>query len=411
MKNLLNRGKVIFQYFSASLIPMILSLAINPFVAMNMSPEDYSISGYYTAFSSLITPIVLFYFLHYYQKRYFEVNLEERVLLKSLIVRSLIVTSAILSILCFIGLYIYVKFLAPDFSFPIFPYLLFVVTTAYLGGIYNFQLSEYKMSRQPKKFSNLSIFTGVLSSSFVLVFVVLLKLGAWGKLFAPMFCSFIIFIYLVYKNRNIWKIKIDVKEYKIVLVFCLPLAVGSALGYFMNGFDRTYLEQIGNITEYGNYIVGVQIGLYVNIFASAISTTFSPDICESIATNNTSRFWKYSYLQIGLIAAIVLIFILLCPLTIKILTAGRYMGAVPYASIIALSSVTSSIYYIVNYYSIATNRPKLYLYTTIIGSIIIIFLYPIIIPKFKYIGGAIMVVSSYIILLVINLALLKIIKK
>ena len=56
-------------YFGASLIPMVLNLAINPLIAMNMTPEDYAINGYYTSFSSLISPVVLFYMLHYYNKR------------------------------------------------------------------------------------------------------------------------------------------------------------------------------------------------------------------------------------------------------------------------------------------------------------------------------------------------------
>ena len=66
--------KIITQYFGASFIPMLLNLASNPLIAMNMSPEDYAITGYYTSFSTLLAPLVAFYMLHYYTKRYFEVD-------------------------------------------------------------------------------------------------------------------------------------------------------------------------------------------------------------------------------------------------------------------------------------------------------------------------------------------------
>ena len=73
-----NRIKNIGLYFSASFIPMLLNLAINPFVAMHMSPTDYAITGYYTSFSTLIAPMITFYMLHYYTKRFFEVSELER---------------------------------------------------------------------------------------------------------------------------------------------------------------------------------------------------------------------------------------------------------------------------------------------------------------------------------------------
>ena len=54
------------QYFSASLIPMLLNLLINPLVALNMDPEDFAITGYFTSFTTLIGPIIAFYMIHYY---------------------------------------------------------------------------------------------------------------------------------------------------------------------------------------------------------------------------------------------------------------------------------------------------------------------------------------------------------
>ncbi len=402
--------KVIGSYFSASLIPMLISLAINPFIAMNMSPNDYTITGYYTAFNSLVSPIILFYFIHYYQKRYFEISNEERLNLKALIFKGLIYFSGFTALICFAGIYVYIKFINRNFTLPVFPYLIFTLVTVYLTGIYNLELSDYKMSRKPNRFFKLSVAFGVLTGLLSLLFVVFIKWGAFGKLLGPLLCNLLVFIFLLVQNRELFKIYVPIHEFKRVIVFCLPLATGAALGYFMNGFDRTYLEGIGRVDEYSNYIVGCQIGLYINVFATAISTTFSPDICESIAKKNSSRFWKYSILQISLIGLVVVIFVILCPFVIKVLTAGRYMGAVPFACIIAVSSITSNIYYIVNYYSIATNRPRLYLYTTVVGSIIIIALYPVIIPKFEYIGGAVMVVSSYIILSIINIVFLKVIK-
>ena len=34
-------------YLGASVVPMLLGLAANPWIASNMSPDDYAVSGYY----------------------------------------------------------------------------------------------------------------------------------------------------------------------------------------------------------------------------------------------------------------------------------------------------------------------------------------------------------------------------
>ena len=71
-------------YFLASLIPMILSLVSNPFLAKNLSPEDYAIIGYYSAFVTLFSPLINFYLLHYYTKRFYALDANGRFLLNTI---------------------------------------------------------------------------------------------------------------------------------------------------------------------------------------------------------------------------------------------------------------------------------------------------------------------------------------
>ena len=99
-------GKNLATYFGASLIPMALNLIINPWVAKNMDPTDYAISGYYTSFSTLISPIIIFYLIHFYIKEYFRRDEEQRKMLYALIAKATIWFSGIVSVLCLIALYI-----------------------------------------------------------------------------------------------------------------------------------------------------------------------------------------------------------------------------------------------------------------------------------------------------------------
>lgn len=397
-------GKQLSRYFSASLIPMLLNLIINPLVALNMSPEDFAITGYFTSFSTLLSPIIAFYMIHYYNKRYFELDDNGREYLTAILFKALIFFSFAVTIICLIVLAIYINHTA-DASLPSFPYLYMAVMSIPFAGIYNLELARYKMERKSKEYMNLSLIKGILLVVGIILFVVLIKWGAFGKLLAPLLVEIGVFGYLLIKHKDIWRIKTSITNITPIIRFCWPLALGAALGYFSNGYDKLVLEKLGNVTEFGFYCVGTSIAAYLGVFTTSISATFQPDTYEAIIKNDKRKLMRVVAIRWGLTLFVVLCFIGFCPFVIKLLTAGKYMESVPYARIFALASLTNSIYYIINDYSIARGKPHFYLITTILGSIAITFLMPLCIEQFSYKGGAIMNVMSFIILSVVNLML------
>ena len=92
--------KMLTTYMGASLIPMLLNLLVNPLIALNMSPEDYAVTGYFTSFNALINPIITFYLLHYYVKSYFNLDEEGRLKLRATIFKALIFFSFGVAALC-----------------------------------------------------------------------------------------------------------------------------------------------------------------------------------------------------------------------------------------------------------------------------------------------------------------------
>lgn len=407
----LKYAKNMTTYFGASLIPMALSLLSNPWIAKNMSPEDYAISGYYLSFSALISPIIIFYLVHYYIKEYFRRDEAGRQRLFAIIAKALIWFSGIVSILCFIALYIYLKWFNADLSLPISPYLALMVFALPLTGLYSLQQSKFRMEKNSVAFFWLSLFNSIVSLALILLFVVILKWGAFGKLLGPLVGNSVIFLLLIYRFREILHIKVPFSEYFTILKFCFPLALSAMLGYFTHGFSTTYLESLGDNTEYGIYIVGNSLGTYLTVFATAINSTFQPDLYETTIKRQWSRYAKFCSLQIIIVMLVALIFVVFAPFIISLLTAGRYDASTPYAQIVSLSIITSTIYYLINNYSIATNRPRLYLYTSIGGSIFIIIGMPFAVSHWSYFGGAWMTVISYIIFAIINLLLLSAFKK
>lgn len=404
-------AKNLASYFGASLIPMALNLAINPWIAKNMSPEDYAISGYYTSFTTLIGPVIVFYMVHYYIKEYFRRDENERTQLFATIAKALIWFSGTISIACFFLLLIYIKFIDSNFSLPISPYLALAIFAIPLTGLLNLQLARHRMAKDAKAYFRLSVSNGILLVVMNILFVVIIKWGAFGKLLAPLIGNSVVFLLLLWRFKGYLGIKSEASQYTTILKFCWPLALSAMLGYFTNGFTTTYLESVGDTSEYGIYVVGASIGAHLTVFSTAIGNTFQPDIYESTVKKLWKRLMKFCTLQIGLISLVTVAFILTAPYIISLLTAGRYIDSTPYAQIIALSTLTSGIYFLINNFSIATNHPKLYLYTSILGSIFIVSVMPWAVDNYSFIGGCWVSVFSFVAFGIINIILLALSRK
>lgn len=394
-------------YFGASMIPMLINLAINPLIAINMQPSDYAIVGFYTSFNTLISPLIVFYMLHYYTKKFFEVSEEERVKLKSTLIKMLIYFSGILSIICFASIGIYYHFAGINKSFPFFPYALLTVFALPLTGIYSLTTVDYRMQKKSLAFFKISLVNGLTLVMSNLLFVVALKWGATGKLLAPFITNTIFFIYCLYKYRSVLSHKFEWNRSKEIIIFCAPLTLAAMLSFFTGGYDRVMLERIGNIDELGYYVVGIQIASYISVFQTSIGSTFQPDLFQAIALKDNRRLLKVIAMLVGSTAIVVFAFILFAPLIIDLLTAGRYNESVKYAQIAALSTLTSAMYYTVSQITIARGKTIIPLINKIISSVLCIIMFNYIITKYEYIGAAWGLVLSFVITFIGNIILLK----
>ena len=383
-------------YMLAAMIPMILSLLSNPFIAKNLSPTDYAIVGYYTAFNTLFGPFVNFYLLHYYTKRFYELNADERLKLKGTIFKSLIFFSFILAFIVYILLYTYTVFFNKNSQIPFFPYALLTVIYLPLTGIYTLNLTEYRMLRESKKYFNLSVVNGVLGVALAILFVVVFKWGADGRLWAMFLSTFIIFAYVLTKNKDLLKIKFDYSIFKTAFKFCFPLVLAAMLTFFSSGYDKVILERAGDVTALGIYSVGAVIASYLHVFSTSINDTFQPDIFKSIAERNMRKCFYYITIKLSIMSLCVICFIVLAPYIIDILTYGRYVNSTKFASILALSSITSMLYYSMSQVTVAMGYTTITLWNKIIGSVLSIATFSLLIPVYGATGAAWGVVISYV---------------
>lgn len=398
-------------YLTASFIPMLLSLLINPLVAKNMSPNDYAIVGYYKSFSTLLLPFIQFYVLHYYTKSYYELQKEQRRVLKATIFKFLIYGSGAISVICLFGLIGYTVCFNDNTLIPLAPYIYLSIFSLPLTGVYQLTLLELKMSRQSGVFFCYSIAYSLLTFFLTWLLIVKLQQGAFGSMMSIFAANAVIFIYCCYNYRDLFRIPFNYAYLKIILFFCAPLTLAAMLSFFSGGYERVYLERLGNIDELGYYIVGATMAGYIQVFSNALGSTFQPDIFKAIVNRDRRQYLKYCAVMLGATIFIVAGVVAFAPFIMDILTAGRYVYSAKYMQLIALSCVSSSIYYMVSQFTIAIGLPKITFYNKILGSILSILMYKILIDKWHFYGAAIGVIVSFIIFALGNIALLYTFKK
>lgn len=391
-------------YLIASLFASLLSVFINPLLAMNLSEGDYAIIGYYQGLANFFLPFIGFFILDFYLRKYYTLDDCRRSVLRSTIIHLYLLFSLVITLICLIGLFVYIKY--GGSSIPFFPYGPLMIFQLYFSCLLTFQLAEYRIQGKANRFALIKIISGVISVSCSLLFVVVYKGGALGKMFAALFASIIMFVYSLYYYRDSIKIKPDYSFLKELFPFAVPLVLAGVLGFFTNGYDRVYLEKGKDLIALGLYTVGFQMASYLSIFADSVKSTFQPDVFKAIAQKDIKKLVKVNLLIILVISFIVLLFYLFCPLIIRILTAGRYVNSTPFARIVSLSIITSNLYYLISQATFASGLSHLTLINKIIGAALTIGLFAVIIPKYGAYGAAWGMVFSFLFSAITNLVLL-----
>ena len=406
----LKRIGAFLQYFGSTLVVAIIQVCINPLMAKNLSPEDYATIGYFSSFNLLLTPLITFFLTNFYTQRYFKVNETERNNIKATVMKLAIYLSFAMAIVSIIGLYVYHVLINKSSDIPFSPYAFLTIFAIPFTGLYSLKLTEYRMKREARNFAFVTIANGMLAAILAIAFVVIVKWGAFGRLFATILGNAIVFGVMFYLERKYLKGKLNWEIVKEVYHFCWPLVIAGMLGFFNAGFDRVLLERLGNLSELGYYSVGVQIAGYLTIFSNAVNSTFQPDIYECYSKKNYKKLIMYIGIIVGSITVCASVYIVLAPYIIDLLTAGRYVYSAHYSQIIALSTITAAIYYSSSQISIAMGYTKLLMSVKFLGSAVSAISFILLINYFEFEGAAVGNVISYLLYFIINILALWIFK-
>lgn len=175
-----NTFKHLNNYLLASILPMLFNMAANPVFSIYLPPEQYAVIGYYASFTTLFTPLIMFYLTHYYMRTYYELEEEQRKHLYQTMAQLLVSLSFGFMIAGVVAVAVYNYFFNVKTAMPVWPYCLLALLPPYLGGLFQLRLVQYKMDRQSTRYLLWSSGSGIMMIVVSLLLVVSGG-GRWAK--------------------------------------------------------------------------------------------------------------------------------------------------------------------------------------------------------------------------------------
>ena len=371
-------------YLFASLLSSLLNLAFNPFLANNLSSLDYSIIGYYTSFTSLFTPILNFSLISYYVRKYFQIPEEKRQTVCDTIIVALIVWGVIstISILLVFGYYCHIK----NVELPFLPYALLCVAQMFFNNFLLLYQVNNRMQRNARKYFIVTIVNAVSAILLSIVFVIIFKLGATGRLTALLVSSFAVGVFCI--SKTLKSFRCDFSVLKDAVSFGWPVSCTYIIQYFLIGIDIALIESLGDVETMGLYVVGATIGNYLTVFYTALSQTFEPDIYEAVARKSYKKILKIVCLIVVILILIIVGFALLAKPITYVLTYNKYTAAYVFARIIAISVLTSYLMTAGETVLNAFGYTKTCLVCKILSAFCAVVIYHYLINEFAFFGAA-----------------------
>ncbi|WP_438312456.1 lipopolysaccharide biosynthesis protein [Sporosarcina sp. FA9] len=244
---------------------------------------------------------------------------------------------------------------------------------------------EYKMRKEGLKFFALQTISILIPISISLYLVVLLGLGAIGKMAGVLVSQVIIGVFAfvtLYK-----KTEFDFQIIKKAIAFGYPLIIVALLDFPTLYLDSIILERQNNVKNFALYSIGLKMAGIIFMLGSSIYQAFEPDFYKFVSQKKIKKFTQATALVFGFIFVINILFTIVSKPVISLLTSGKYTEAYQFANLIIWSNYFLLFSYLLAVIMIVQNKTKLLMYRKLILAPIGIILFILFIDRWQFIGA------------------------
>jgi len=402
MINLLKNTSI---YSTGLIFPKIINFFLLPLYTRYLIPEDYGILNSMNLLGVILSIFFTLAINRSIPRLYFDYKDEKRKEFLGTIFISLVIIGASVSLLC---LFVFSNLLNMTFeSISFYPYYVYMIINTFLVIFSYLPLTYFMVEQKPKKFIILTITKFLLESILRIYFLIYLKNGAQGQLFAIMLSSLIylpIYLFIIFQKV---KLKFNIDILKNSLSFSLPMIPSLLSAWVLNLSDRVFIAHYFNMSDVGIYSLGYRIGGLVLIFSSAFYQAYTPVFFRTASICSKNELAKEELKKsnsIFMITVIIISFVIsfFSKEIIILLTDIKYHEAYKIVPIIAIAYMIGQSGGIHNLSIYQEKKTKQIMYMIVCSAFVNIFLNYILIRPFGAYGAAFATLITFFIFWIIK---------
>lgn len=379
-----------------------ISIFLLPLYTAVLVPKDYGI------LDLLQTIVVVSSFLiisgtdtalgyYYYRKEYLD---ERAIMISSALWIRLMFSAAALAIIVIGSKIISGTLFGQDYSF----FVIITGITILFSSIYSFLLDLLRFELRAWLYTVIS--TGIVLIQILLniYFVLILRQGVFGVLFANGLGASIFFITTIIYVFKRYGFGISGKWIKNIFKYGFPLIGTGVAIWVLTSTDRYFLAHYADLTAVGIYAVGMKIAGFLGMLAGALQLAWGPFAANIQYTPEAKLVYKKVFLLFFIVNIIAIFCISMFAIDIlKIFTQPAYYNARAVVPFLCIATVLSSAYFIVSIGIILTKKVQHTIWITITAACFNIILNYFLTPVYGALGASISLMLSYFIILVLAL--------
>lgn len=343
--------KETFIYTATDMIGKAMSFVLLPFLSFYLPPTELGIATNFTVLTSLVILLAGLAIVNSLPYFFYEQSSEENTLLVS----NLIIMCTVLCILMS-GLFLIIHHLVTQYlQLNIYIQLLSIIFV--FGSLLSqISLIIMRLENDAKSFAYLQIIQIVLHAVVVVLFVIFLKGGGIGKIYAEVLVFVMVGLAhfcILWRKRYI-RFSIDLKWIKKLLRFGVPLLPHSISFWFKSGTDKIFITTFCGLQANGLYSMALSISSLFTMLTNSFFNAYTPYLQKRLVQiesdglfSEKKKIVKQIYLIYSAFFLVGILAVVGSWLIFKYMIDIKYMPAFKYMPYIILA------YFIYTFYNFA----------------------------------------------------------
>ena len=386
--------KETFVYTLTDVVGKAMSFILLPIVSYFLPPSELGIATNFTVLTTLIILLAGLAIVNSIPYFFYEQDREENVSLISNLL-----------MLC-LGLSLLVGVIAACFSQQVYDHLQLDFHIQMLGVVFvvasiisNINLTLLRLENNPKHFAILQILQIVLHAVFVVLFVIVLRGGGAGKIYAEVmvFCVVGLIHLTMLLKKGYVRLNLQMAWMRKLLHFGLPLLPHSISFWLKSGMDKVFITTYCGLQFNGLYSMAISVSSVYTMLMQSFFNAYTPYLQKRLVRSEECgvrseegekrAIVKQVYLIYALFGVVGFFAIAVSWVIFHYLIDSKYLPAMAYIPLIILANFIYTFYNFTIEFIYKVKKTMMMGLITFTGSLIQMFLSYILIKEYGVMGA------------------------